>query len=103
PEAELRARVETIQQRTFDLRNRAMDALVGLIRDLNAARTAGRSDAELEGARDFHRRAQFWLDFVEAENSMGFHAPQEAARILGESIDFSRRGQLAVRDLKPRS
>jgi nitrite reductase (cytochrome c-552) len=35
---------------------------------------------------------------VEAENSTGFHAPQEAARILGESIDFSRQGQIAVRD-----
>lgn len=102
PEAELRARVETIQGRTFALRGRAMDALVGLIQDIKAARAAGRSDAELERARDFQRRAQFWLDFVEAENSMGFHAPQEAARILGESIDFSRRGQLAVRDLKPR-
>ena len=30
-----------------------------------------------------------FLDFIEAENSMGFHAPQEAARILGQSIDFS--------------
>ena len=29
---------------------------------------------------------------------MGFHAPQEAARILGESIDFSRQGQLLLRD-----
>jgi nitrite reductase (cytochrome c-552) len=27
---------------------------------------------------------------------MGFHAPQEAARILGESIDFSRRGQIEL-------
>ena len=44
------------------------------------------------------RRAQFYLDFVEAENSTGFHAPQEAARILGESINFSRQGQIAVRD-----
>ena len=35
-----------------------------------------------------------WLDFVAAENSMGFHAPQELARILGESIDFARQGQL---------
>jgi nitrite reductase (cytochrome c-552) len=49
-------------------------------------------------AQDFQRRAQFFLDFVEAENSMGFHAPQEAARILGESINFSRQGQVAVRD-----
>ena len=28
---------------------------------------------------------------------MGFHAPQEATRILGESINFSRQGQNAVR------
>jgi nitrite reductase (cytochrome c-552) len=34
---------------------------------------------------------------VAAENSMGFHAPAEAARILGESIDFSRQAQLALR------
>jgi len=40
------------------------------------------------------------LDFVEAENSTGFHAPQEAARILGESIDASRKGQVALRDGK---
>ena len=38
-----------------------------------------------------------YLDFIEAENSMGFHAPQEAARILGESIDFTRRGQKELR------
>jgi len=40
---------------------------------------------------------QFYLDFVEAENSTGFHAAQESARILGESINFSRQGQIAVR------
>ena len=50
--------------------------------------------------RDLQRKAQFYLDFVEAENSTGFHAPQEAARILGESIDFSRKGQIALRDGK---
>jgi nitrite reductase (cytochrome c-552) len=31
---------------------------------------------------------------------MGFHAPQELARILGEAIDLSRQGQLAARELK---
>jgi hypothetical protein len=38
--------------------------------------------------------------FCEAENSTGFHAQQEAARILGESIDTSRKGQIALRDGK---
>ena len=28
----------------------------------------------------------------------GFHAPEEAARILGEAIDFARQGQVLLRD-----
>jgi nitrite reductase (cytochrome c-552) len=97
PEAELQERVKTIQSRTYQLRDLAMNALVDLINDLKAAKTAGRSDAELAPAREFQRKAQFYMDFVEAENSMGFHAPQEAARILAESIDFARKGQNALR------
>ena len=31
---------------------------------------------------------------------MGFHAPGEAVRILGESINFSRLGQVALRDAR---
>jgi nitrite reductase (cytochrome c-552) len=92
PEEELKARVELIQDRVFALRNRAMDALVGLITDIKAAKAA--SDDDLATARKFQRDAQFRLDFVEAENSTGFHAPQEAERILAESIDYSRQGQL---------
>ena len=97
PEEELKARVETIQDRVFGLRNRAMDAVVALINDLKAAKAAGKSDAELADARKLQRRAQFMLDFVEAENSTGFHAPEEAERILAESIDYARQGQLALR------
>jgi nitrite reductase (cytochrome c-552) len=96
PEEELKARVETIQERTHKLRDIAMDALMDLIGDLKSAKGAGKTDAELGKAQDFQRRAQFYLDFVEAENSTGFHAPQEAARILGESINFSRLGQRAL-------
>ncbi|KFE62651.1 Cytochrome c552 precursor [Hyalangium minutum] len=40
------------------------------------------------------------LDFIEAENSMGFHAPQEAARVLAESANLSRQGQILLRDPK---
>ena len=97
PEEELKARVETIQTRTYELRNRAMEALMDLIDDIKHAKGAGNSTNELAKAQDFQRKAQFYLDFVEAENSTGFHAPQEAARILGESIDFSRKGQNSLR------
>jgi nitrite reductase (cytochrome c-552) len=95
-ESELAARVELIQNRTFELRNRAMTALVALIEDLEAAMVAGRGELELAPARQLQRQAQFYLDFIEAENSMGFHAPQEAARLLAISVDLSRQGQLAL-------
>jgi nitrite reductase (cytochrome c-552) len=97
-ERELRNRVEQIQDRQFMLREQAMTALLGLSSDLKQAKDAGKSDADLNTARYLQRRAQFYLDFVEAENSTGFHAPQEAARILAESLNYSRQGQLALRD-----
>jgi nitrite reductase (cytochrome c-552) len=96
-EEELLARARTIQDRTFQLRNIAMDALVDLIADIGAARAADSASARVREAQQFQRRAQFYLDFVEAENSMGFHADQEAVRILGTSINFSRLGQKALR------
>jgi nitrite reductase (cytochrome c-552) len=65
-----------------------------------AAMVADKTYRQLATAQNFQSKAQFYLDFVEAENSTGFHAPQEAARILGESIDFSRKDQSALRDGK---
>ena len=32
---------------------------------------------------------------------MGFHADQEAARVLAKSIDYARRGQMALRGQNP--
>ncbi len=98
PASEMKARVELIQERNTQLRNVAMDALVALIVDLEAAIKAGKSDADLASARYLQRRAQFMVDFIEAENSVGFHAPQEAARVLGNAADLARQGQLALRD-----
>jgi nitrite reductase (cytochrome c-552) len=97
PEDELLARAEAIQERTVTLRNRAMDALMALIADIKGAKDAGATDEQLRVARDCQRRGQFYVDFVESENSNGFHAPQEATRILGDAIDFFRQGQVSLR------
>ena len=97
PEEELRDRVEQIQERTFNLRNRALDALIALIQDIHAAKDHGQaSEKALAEARNFQRQAQFRIDFVEAENSTGFHAGQEAARILAEAMDLARQGQITI-------
>jgi nitrite reductase (cytochrome c-552) len=97
PEEELKARVETIQERTFQIRNVALDALLALVGDLKAAKEAGAAPAALEEGLRRQRRGQFLLDFIEAENSMGFHAPQEAMRVLALSIEEFRKGQEALR------
>lgn len=96
PEKEIKARVEIIQDRTKELLLKAEGVTVSLIKDIEAAKGKGASDASLESARDFHRKAQWRVDFVAAENSMGFHAPGESLRILAEAIDFARQGQLAI-------
>ena len=69
---------------------------MALIGDIKAAKVGGADDAALEAARRHHRRGQFLLDFIEAENSMGFHADQEAVRVLALSIDETRRGQASL-------
>ncbi len=49
---------------------------------------------------ELQRAAQWRLDMVAAENSMGFHAPQEMARILAESIDLSRQAQVKAGEVR---
>ena len=62
PEEELKARVETIQERTHKLRNVAMDALMDLIKDLKAAKGAGKTDSELVTRKTSSaRRNSIWI------------------------------------------
>jgi nitrite reductase (cytochrome c-552) len=97
PEEEMKARVELIQSRTREMRDTVMNTLVALIADIKLAKETGVSEEILANARGCQRRGQFLLDFVEAENSCGFHAPQEAARILLKSLNHLREGQNALR------
>ena len=96
PEAELKARVEAIQDRNHELMQRAGAAIVDQLDAIMLAKNANVPAEKLKAALELQRRAQWRLDFIAAENSMGFHAPQEAARVLGESIDFARQGQIAA-------
>ena len=95
-EDDLRDRVRTIQDRTFELRNIAMDAVLKLTTDIAAAVRQDSTRASIRAARDYQRKAQFLTDFIEAENSMGFHADQEAARVLARAIDYARRGHIVL-------
>ena len=95
-EEEMKARVDAIQGRNHGLLQRGGTAIVALIEAIVKAKSEGASRQQLDLALRLQRRAQWRLDFIAAENSMGFHAPQEAARVLGEAIDFARQGQIAA-------
>jgi nitrite reductase (cytochrome c-552) len=96
PEEEILARALAIQDRTRSLMDRAEIAVVELIEAIETSSRDGADESRLTAARHLQRKAQFRLDFVSAENSMGFHADQETARILGEAIDYARQGQVAL-------
>ncbi len=100
PEEEMKARVEVIQTRNHKLLQRAAAALMDELDAIRDAKKAGATEADLAPALALQRKAQWRLDFVAAENSMGFHAPQEAARILGEAADYARQGQVAALNWK---
>jgi len=103
-ESEIVARVDVLQQRNYDLMQRGGEAIVDLIDQIVAAKKSGASPEGLAQALTLQRKAQWRLDFIAAENSMGFHAPQEAARVLGEAIDYARQGELAaLKAVAPRS
>ncbi|HAR41690.1 MAG TPA: ammonia-forming cytochrome c nitrite reductase subunit c552 [Bdellovibrionales bacterium] len=118
-ESELKSRANTIQSRNFELVMRAGQALTDFLDTYRKVRApfdqknrvlaegpGGREKLnalwavevarrpELKAIAELHRKAQWRLDFIAAENSMGFHAPQEAARILGEAIDYFRQAQI---------
>lgn len=95
-EQEIDARVAVIQGRNQELMLRAAQALMDQLDAIQAAKAAGATDEQLKAARELQRKAQWRIDFIAAENSMGFHAPQEAARVLAEAADYARQGQIAA-------
>jgi len=95
-EDEIKARVESIQDKVAAGRLRAERAITKAHFDAAAAMQAKATDAELAPARKLIRHAQFKWDYVAASNGMGFHSPQEAMRILGNAIDDAQRARIAL-------
>ena len=95
-ESEIKARVDLIQTRHYELLQRGGAAINAMMDAIVAAKKSGATDQQLNDALELQRKAQWRLDFVAAENSMGFHASQEEARALGEAIDYARQGEIAA-------
>lgn len=101
-EEEMIDRVVGIQDEFLQTRDVAFDSLVTLIDMLEAAVNDGTADeAAIQAAREYQDKASFYLDYVYSENSYGFHAPSYIQRILADSLDASRKGQLVLQGVDP--
>ncbi len=90
-------RVAIIQDQVRETMDASEDALVAAIQAIEAAAAATDVSTDLLGeARRLHREAQLRWDFIAAENSMGFHNPEEALRILANATDLARQAQLVA-------
>jgi nitrite reductase (cytochrome c-552) len=94
-EAEIKSRVESIQDKIVHGRAVAEEALCKAHFDIAACKQAGASDEELAEVRKQVRKAQLRWDYVAANNGLGFHAPQECQRILADAADLAQQTRVA--------
>jgi len=98
----LRAQVESIQDRTVSLMIRsgyATATVAKLLEKVHAAQAAGKTiDTSLyDKAKEYYMEAFLRLNFIGAENSVGFHNPAEALRVLGDSLAFAGKSEALLR------
>lgn len=98
----LREQVTAIQDRTASLMLRsgyATATVAKLFETVHAQQAQGKviDKALYDRAKDFYEEAFYRCVFIGAENSVGFHNPTEAMRILGDAIAFAAKSEALLR------
>ena len=98
----LKNQVITIQDRTSSMLIRAGYAtatVAKLFETLHKAEKSGKkfNSNFIKKARSYYEEAFLRVTFVGAENSMGFHNPTEAARILGDVLAYANKAETLLR------
>lgn len=100
----LRERVKFTQDRTISMLLRsgyATAVAAKIFEKLNMASKSGASiDMSLYAkAREYYEQAFYRVIFIGAENSVGFHNPQEALRVLGDAAVFASKSEALLRQI----
>ena len=98
----LRSQVESIQDRTVSMLIRsgyATATVAKLFEKAHSAQAAGKSidKALYDRAKDYYMEAFLRVNFRGAENSVGFHNPAEALRVLGDVVAFAGSAEALLR------
>jgi len=99
-ENEIVSRVNSMQDKNKELLNMAEDALVLGHLAIGDAMKRGATESELHIPREDMRYAQMYWDYVAANNGMGFHAPQECARVLAIATNLAQKSLLMTERLR---
>ncbi|MGI6226050.1 MAG: ammonia-forming cytochrome c nitrite reductase subunit c552 [Peptococcales bacterium] len=95
----LRNRVYDIQDQHAELLDLAEKALIGAVESIEAAVNNPNVEQELlKQAQETYRKAFWYFDYISTANSVGFHNPQEAAKVLGFSIQYANEAIQAAKD-----
>jgi nitrite reductase (cytochrome c-552) len=103
----LKKQVRAIQDRTASLVSRAGYATAvaaKLFERVHAEQGRGMAvdRALYDRAVDLYKNAFLRVVFISAENSMGFHNPSEAGRIMGDAIAFASKSEGLLRQMLAR-
>ncbi len=87
-------RVKATQKNVWELQHTAGTLIAKAHEAIGKALASpGANKGELDKAKESLRKAQWYWDFVAAENSMGFHNPAQSLNVLGQSIDLAHRAR----------
>lgn len=95
-----RERVYEIQDRNREMLDRVQRVLTSAHLEIGDAMKLGATDDELLLVRKLVSKAQMYWDYIAASNGMGFHAPQESARVLGKALDLAQECRLKTQALR---
>ena len=95
-EAELLANVYDRQKKISELRRISEKNLARTHIEAKYAWDAGATEEEMADVLQLIRHAQWRWDWVAASNSMGFHSPAEALRVLGTSIQKAQEARILL-------
>jgi nitrite reductase (cytochrome c-552) len=95
-ESDIKDRVFGMQDKHKEMLKRAEAAITTLHLEIGDAMKLGATEPELETPRKAVSRAQMYWDYVAANNGMGFHAPQECARVLDKASNIAMEGRIEI-------
>lgn len=85
----LQERVKTQQDETFQILHTAGTVIAKAhLAIKKASETPNADQEELAKARELVRKGQWYWDFVAAENSMGFHNPDQSLNTAAQALDM---------------